>query len=67
MTATPAPRPRADLPRAPQGLDDTAAYRYEEDGALLVGDGQIVTAAPMREVAAQARRRMSARSTTGRI
>ena len=26
----------------PQGIDDTAAYRYHEDGAVLVRDGKVV-------------------------
>ena len=28
----------------PQGVDDTAAYRYFEDGAVLVRDGKVVEA-----------------------
>ncbi|MCR6500340.1 guanine deaminase [Shinella sp. CPCC 101442] len=30
--------------RRPEAIDDTASYRYEEDGGLLVEDGRIVTA-----------------------
>ena len=26
----------------PQGIDDSAAYRYVEDGAVLVRDGKVV-------------------------
>ncbi len=39
---------------APQSLDDHAAYRYEEDGAVLVEDGVITTSGDYATVRAQA-------------
>ena len=36
--------------RWPDSTDDTAAYRYEEDGALLIRDGKIVAAGPYAHV-----------------
>lgn len=39
---------------APQGPDDTAAYTYEEDGALLMIRGKIVAQGPFEEVLALA-------------
>lgn len=32
--------------RAPQAIDDSAAYSYESDGALLIGDGVIKACGP---------------------
>lgn len=40
--------------RAPQTGDDTEAYTYLEDGALLVGDGIIQRVGPFAEIRAQA-------------
>jgi guanine deaminase len=40
--------------RWPDSADDHAAYRYEEDGGLLIRDGRIVTAGPYEEVEKQA-------------
>jgi guanine deaminase len=41
--------------RWPDSVDDHAAYRYEEDGGLLLRDGKIVAAGAYADVAAQAR------------
>jgi len=41
--------------RWPESTDDHAAYRYEEDGALLVSNGRIVAAGTYADVASQAR------------
>lgn len=38
----------------PAGADDTASYRYEEDGALLIEAGKIVAAGDYGSVSAQA-------------
>jgi guanine deaminase len=40
--------------RRPQAIDDTASYRYEEDGGLLVENGRIVAAGPYGTVRAEA-------------
>lgn len=40
--------------RYPESKDDRNAYRYEEDGGLLVADGKIVAAGPYAEIAARA-------------
>jgi guanine deaminase len=40
--------------RWPETIDDHAAYRYEEDGGLLLRDGKIVAAGSYAEVAKQA-------------
>ena len=40
--------------RWPDSADDVGAFRYEEDGALLVRDGKIATAVGFAEVKAQA-------------
>lgn len=40
--------------RWPETIDDHAAYRYEEDGGLLLRDGKIVAAGAYAEVAKQA-------------
>ncbi|MCA1442861.1 guanine deaminase [Ensifer sp. IC4062] len=40
--------------RAPQTIDDSAAYFYESDGALLIGDGVIKTSGPYGVVKAAA-------------
>ncbi len=40
--------------RWPEAIDDHAAYRYEEDGALLLRDGRIAAAGAYAEVAAAA-------------
>jgi guanine deaminase len=40
--------------RRPEAIDDTASYRYEEDGGLLVEDGMIVDAGPYAAVRAMA-------------
>jgi len=40
--------------RWPETIDDHAAYRYEEDGGLLVRDGKIVAAGPYAVVENQA-------------
>lgn len=40
--------------RWPETIDDRAAYRYEEDGGLLLRDGKIVAAGAYAEVAKQA-------------
>lgn len=40
--------------RYPNSKDDHAAYRYEEDGGLLIADGKIVAAGPYDEVSAKA-------------
>ena len=34
----------------PQGIDDTASYRYHEDGAVLVRDGKVVDTGDYAEV-----------------
>lgn len=39
---------------APHGPEDTAAYIYEEDGALLISDGKITARGPYAGVAANA-------------
>ncbi|MCV0427614.1 MAG: guanine deaminase [Roseibium sp.] len=39
---------------APQGEEDTQAYSYEEDGALLISNGQIVARSSYKDVAALA-------------
>jgi guanine deaminase len=36
----------------PQGLDDTASYRYIEDGAVVIGDGRILMVGPFNPAAA---------------
>ena len=41
--------------RAPLSMDDTAAWRYESDGALLVADGIILASGPYAAVREQAR------------
>lgn len=40
--------------RWPDSRDDRDAYRYEEDGGLLIADGKIVSAGRYAEIAAQA-------------
>ena len=40
--------------RWPDNVDDHAAYRYEEDGGLLIDDGKIVAAGAYAEVSAKA-------------
>ncbi|WEX86024.1 guanine deaminase [Sinorhizobium garamanticum] len=40
--------------RAPQAIDDSAAYSYESDGALLIGDGVIKASGPYGVVKAAA-------------
>jgi guanine deaminase len=40
--------------RWPESIGDSAAYRYEEDGGLLIRDGRIVAAGPYAEVEKQA-------------
>jgi guanine deaminase len=40
--------------RWPDSKEDQEAYRYEEDGALLIGGGKIIAAGPYAEVAAKA-------------
>ena len=40
--------------REPEGIDDTAAYRFHEDGAVLVADGKITGVGAYGEVAKQA-------------
>ncbi|WP_331371853.1 guanine deaminase [Sinorhizobium chiapasense] len=40
--------------RAPQAIDDSAAYSYESDGALLIGDGVIKACGPYGLVKAEA-------------
>ncbi|MBP1883564.1 guanine deaminase [Sinorhizobium mexicanum] len=40
--------------RAPQAIDDSAAYSYESDGALLIGDGVIEASGPYGVVKAAA-------------
>jgi len=40
--------------RWPETIDDHAAYRYEEDGGLLLRDGKIVAAGAYAEIAKQA-------------
>lgn len=39
---------------APQSIDDESAYRYEEDGAVLIEDGRITASGAHADVAAQA-------------
>ena len=39
----------------PQGMDDTAAYRYFEDGAVLVRDGKVVDTGLYGDIAKLAR------------
>jgi guanine deaminase len=39
---------------APQGPDDTDAYSFEEDGALLISDGKIEARGPFSKIKAQA-------------
>jgi guanine deaminase len=39
---------------APQGPDDTGAYRYEEDGALLISNGKIEAIGPFSDLKAKA-------------
>ncbi len=41
--------------RWPDSVEDHSAYRYEEDGGLLVREGRIVAAGPYADVARQAR------------
>lgn len=41
--------------RWPENIDDSAAYRYEEDGGLLIRDGKIVASGPYADVEKQAR------------
>ena len=36
--------------RWPESIDDHAAWRYEEDGGLLISDGKIVAAGPYADV-----------------
>jgi guanine deaminase len=38
----------------PQGIDDTASYAYDEDGAILVRDGLVAAVGPASQVLAQA-------------
>lgn len=40
--------------KSPEGVDDTAAYTYEEDGALLMRDGKIIAAGNFDSVKAKA-------------
>ena len=40
--------------RAPQSLTDTESYRYEDDGGLLMQNGQIVASGPYAEIKARA-------------
>ncbi len=40
--------------RAPQSLTDTESYRYEDDGGLLMQNGEIVASGPYAEVKARA-------------
>ena len=51
--------------REPEGIDDTASYAYDEDGAILVRDGLVAAVGPAAEVLAQPRRARRS-STTGR-
>jgi guanine deaminase len=37
--------------REPEGIDDTAAYRFYEDGAVLVADGEVAAVGPYGDVA----------------
>lgn len=52
--------------RWPQTIDDHSAWRYEEDGGLLIGDGRIVAAGAYADVEKQAGEAVK-KSTTGRI
>ena len=52
--------------RWPEAIDDHAAWRYEEDGGLLIRDGRIVAAGAYADVEKQAGEGQK-RSTTGRI
>ncbi|WP_085027434.1 guanine deaminase [Ensifer aridi] len=40
--------------REPEGIDDTASYRFFEDGAVLVSSGKIAAVGPYGDVAKQA-------------
>ena len=40
--------------REPAGIDDTGAYAYDEDGAILVRDGLVAAVGPAAEVLAGA-------------
>ncbi len=40
--------------RWPESLDDTAAYAYEEDGAVLIRGGRILAAGPFADIRAKA-------------
>ena len=40
--------------RWPQGIDDHSAWRYEEDGGLLISDGRIIAAGTYADVERQA-------------
>ena len=55
MTATLIRGRTLSFKRAPASLDDTGAYAYEPDGALLVEDGLIVASGGYGAVKAQAR------------
>ena len=52
--------------RWPETIDDNAAWRYEEDGGLLIRDGRIVAAGAYAQVEKQAGE-AAKRSITGRI
>ncbi|TIS17475.1 MAG: guanine deaminase [Mesorhizobium sp.] len=40
--------------RWPEAIDDHSAWRYEEDGGLLIDDGKIIAAGPYAEIAKRA-------------
>ncbi|OBQ83400.1 guanine deaminase [Mesorhizobium sp. WSM3873] len=40
--------------RWPEAIDDHSAWRYEEDGGLLIDDGKIIAAGPHAEIAKRA-------------
>ncbi len=42
-----------DFAREPEGPEDEAAFRYEPDGALVIGGGRILARGPWEAVAAQ--------------
>jgi guanine deaminase len=54
MTATLIRGRTLSFNRAPQSIDDSAAYTYESDGALLVEDGVIKASGPYATVKAVA-------------
>ena len=53
--------------RWPDSAGDSAAYRFEEDGAVLVRDGKIAAVGGYADVARQAGADVAQPSTTGRI